>query len=78
MVSDSTLESVSIRYSGQETDEVIAASLAMFIQIDRVADNVARRQARQPSPSEQHDFADHGRLLKLAYEVLQLQNVSRY
>ena len=42
MVSDSTLESVSIRYSGQETDEVIAASFAMFSQIDRVADNVAR------------------------------------
>jgi hypothetical protein len=66
MVSDSTLESVSIRHSGQETEEVIAASFAMFSQIDRVADNVARWQARQLSQGEQHDFA--ARAIALRWE----------
>ncbi|HYG34311.1 MAG TPA: DUF932 domain-containing protein [Clostridia bacterium] len=57
MVSDSTLEQVSIRHSGRETDEVIAASFAMFQQIHKVAERVAAFQARQLNTQEQHDFA---------------------
>ena len=35
MLSDATLESVHIRHSGQEADQVIEASFAMFKQLGR-------------------------------------------
>ena len=57
MVSDSTIERVSIRHSGQETDEVIRASFAMFAQVGQLTDSVSRWQARQLTTGEQHDFA---------------------
>jgi hypothetical protein len=64
MVADSTLESVHIRHSGQEADQVIEASFSMFAQLDRVADSVARFQSWTMSEDEQRQFAERAIALR--------------
>jgi len=57
MVSDTTIQGVSIRHSGRETDEVIQASFAMFQQIHQLADRVAAFQARHMTDADKSEFA---------------------
>jgi len=64
MVSDSTIERVSIRHSGRETEEVIAASFAMLAQIPQLAERVETFRNRQLTPTEQHVFAERAILLR--------------
>lgn len=64
MVSDSTIEQVSIRHSGRETEEVIAASFALLAQVPRLAERVEAFRTRQLSTPEQHAFAQRAILLR--------------
>jgi hypothetical protein len=64
MVSDSTVERVSIRHSRKETDEVIAASFAMLAQIPKLAERVEAFRARQLTQGEKHAFAKRAILLR--------------
>jgi len=73
MVSDSTIERVSIRHSGRETEEVIAASFAMLAQIPQLTERVNAFRARQLTPSEQHQFAEQA--LKLRWDDVKLAPV---
>lgn len=73
MVSDSTIERVSIRHSGRETDEVIAASFSMLAQIPQLTERVNAFRARQLTPAEQHLFAE--RALQLRWEDLRFAPV---
>jgi hypothetical protein len=73
MVSDSTIEKVSIRHSGQESEEVIAASFSMLAQVPRLTEKVEAFRTRQLSPAEQHAFAE--RALKLRWDDLSLAPV---
>jgi len=57
MVSDSTFEAVSIRHSGREAEEVIAASFTMLAQIPRLTERVTAFRARQLTAGEQEQFA---------------------
>jgi hypothetical protein len=73
MVSDSTIEPVSIRHTGRETEEVIAASFSMLAQLPRVTEKVEAFRARQMTPTEQHIFAEQA--LKLRWEDLRFAPV---
>lgn len=73
MVSDSTIERVSIRHSGRETDEVIAASFSMLAQIPQLTERVNAFRARQLTPAEQHQFAE--RALQLRWDDLRFSPV---
>lgn len=64
MVSDSTIEPVSIRHSGRETEEVISASFAMLGQLPRLTEKVEAFRSRQLTPAEQHLFAERAILLR--------------
>ena len=55
MVTDSTIEPVSIRHSGRETEEVISASFTMLAQLPRLTEKVEAFRSRQMT----HDRATH-------------------
>jgi hypothetical protein len=57
MVSDSAFEAVSIRHSGGEAQEIIAASFAMLAQIPQLTERVNAFRARQLTAAEQQQFA---------------------
>jgi len=73
MVSDSTIERVSIRHSGRETSEVIEASFSMLAQLPRLTEKVEAFRSRQLTPTEQHQFAEQA--LKLRWEDLRFAPV---
>lgn len=73
MVSDSTIERVSIRHSGQEAEAVIAASFAMLAQVPRLAERVEAFRTRQLSPAEQHLFAEQA--IRLRWDDVKLAPV---
>jgi hypothetical protein len=66
LTSDSTIERVSIRHSGREAEEIIAASFSMLAQLPRLTERVEAFRARQLTPSEQHQFAEQA--LKLRWD----------
>jgi len=68
MVSDSTIEPVSIRHSGRETEEVISASFAMLAQLPRLTEKVEAFRSRQMTTTEQHIFAEQA--IKLRWDDL--------
>ena len=69
-LSDSIIERVSIRHSGRQTEEVIAASFTMLAQLPRLTERVEAFRSRQLTPSEQHQFAEQA--LKLRWDDLKL------
>ena len=73
MVSDSAIERVSIRHSGQESEEVIAASFAMLARIPELAERVESFRARQLTPTEQHQFAEQA--IRLRWDDVKLAPV---
>ena len=73
IVSDSTIERVSIRHSGHEADQVIEASFRMLAQIPQLTERVNAFRARQLTPGEQHTFAE--RALKLRWDDVKLAPV---
>lgn len=73
MVSDSTIERVSIRHSGRETEEVIAASFEMLAQIPQLTERVNAFRSRQLTPGEQHLFAQ--RAIEARWEDVKLAPV---
>jgi hypothetical protein len=50
MVSDSTIEQVSVRHTGREAEEIIAASFSMLAQLPRLTEKVEAFRARQLTP----------------------------
>jgi hypothetical protein len=57
MVSDSTLQSVSIRHSGHEVEEVLQASHKIFSNIEGVTERISSMKARKLTVAEQITFA---------------------
>lgn len=66
IISDSTIERVSIRHSGREAEEIIAASFTMLAQIPQLTERVNAFRDRQLTPTEQHLFAEQA--LKLRWD----------
>jgi len=74
LVSDSTIERVSIRHSGREAEEIIAASFSMLAQLPRLTERVEAFRSRQLTPAEQHDFA--AQAIRLRWDDAALAPVS--
>jgi hypothetical protein len=73
MVSDSTIERVSIRHSGREAEEIIAASFTMLAQLPRLSEKVEAFRSRRMTPTEQHIFAEEA--IKLRWDDVKLAPV---
>ena len=74
MVSDTTFEHVSVRHSGGEADEIIAASFKLLANIPQLTENVESFRARQLNDTEAQAFAEAAIMLR--WEAVQNAPVS--
>ena len=64
LVADSTFEHASIRHSGFETQQVIAASFRVLEQLPQITAHVEAFRSRQLTPAGSHAFAESAILLR--------------
>jgi len=64
MVSDTTFQHISVRHSGGEADEIIAASFKVLANLPQLTENVESFGARQLTDTEAKAFAESAILLR--------------
>jgi hypothetical protein len=64
MVSDTTFEHISVRHSGGEADEIIAASFKLLANIPQLTEHVEAFRARQLNEVEARAFAESAIMLR--------------
>jgi hypothetical protein len=74
MVSDTTFEHISVRHSGGEADEIIAASFKLLANLPQLTANVESFRARQLNDPEAQAFAEAAIMLR--WEAVQNAPVS--
>ena len=64
MVSDTTFQHISVRHSGGEADEIIAASFKVLANLPQLTENVESFRARQLTDTEAKAFAESAIMLR--------------
>jgi hypothetical protein len=64
MVSDTTFEHISVRHSGGESDEIIAASFKLLATVPQLTEHVESFRARQLNDTEAKAFAEAAIMLR--------------